>query len=257
MKKRTVIGAILNFSLAAFAAAEGDHADDHILETEHEPHFEVQPFFVEPAERHNVFVLNYDFHTGDHGDEHETEVEIELALTEKFGLTLEQRYSFLEEDDIDGLADLAVVPRMFLIQQEDFFLTANLEIEIPTGHSDLTSDEVALAPSVSARWNLNGNWVLHAQFGVETTLESNETALFGSAAIIHPLSADGRLNILLETQLELGLSDEISGDLHATGLIGLSHSWSEQFAVRAGYHFPMSSPREFDTAFIVGIVRFF
>ncbi|MFT5467928.1 MAG: hypothetical protein ACI8UO_003036 [Verrucomicrobiales bacterium] len=216
----------------------------------HHDDFDVQPFFVEPADRHNALIFDYGFRSGDEGNEHEIGFELEYAFNERFGVILEQGFLFL--DGSEGLGDLAVVPRVFLVESESFYLTANLEVEIPTGDSTLTSDEVALAPSLSARWDVDGGWAVHGQFGVETALDSDETELFTRIALIHGVGASDKLAMILESEFAVGVGGDESGDVHAEGVVGLSYAMRENFATRLGFQFPISSPREFDAGFIVG-----
>lgn len=55
-----------------------------------------------------------------------------------------------------GFGDVAIAGRALLIDGDAFFLSANVEVEIPTGDAnrDLGRDEAALAPTLTSWFDL-------------------------------------------------------------------------------------------------------
>ena len=74
----------------------------------------------------------------------------------------------------------------------------------------------------------------------------------------HGHSTDGGLfHLHFEITGSVGLGGEGSGDVVAEGLLGFSFGISSAVDLRAGYEFPLSSPNEFDSGFVTGIVWHF
>ena len=139
---------------------------------------------VEPAYLHRGLLFNYRVTNNADGDtdEQEFELHFEWALTKRLGLAIEAPLISLDpvvEDNTTGFGDIAVAGRVLLVDRHRFFLSANIEVETPTGDEDrgLGRGEAALAPTVL--WWLDlGCWtVFQGQFGPEIGLESGETEL--------------------------------------------------------------------------------
>ncbi|NIP98987.1 MAG: transporter, partial [Akkermansiaceae bacterium] len=76
-------------------------------------------------------------------------------------MVIEQAYVWEDPDgepSVSGFGDLAIVPRIVLCEHERFLLSANLEIELPTGSNDLgAGQEWHLAPFITT-WADLGHW---------------------------------------------------------------------------------------------------
>lgn len=237
----------------------------------------IHSFRLEPAFTHRDHFLDYSFRSGPEETEHEIESEFEWALTRRIGLVLEVPYRFVnpaDEPSVNGFGDLAISPRFLLAEYHRFLLAFNLEIETPTGNEDLGlgNGEVVLAPSFSA-WVDLGSWTtFNTQIGVEHTLESNETELLFRASLIHTLGhpsqetagqghhdhlPPGLLSVIFEVDGMIELSGEDDGVVSAEGIVGAYYGLAAGIDLRAGYQFPLSSPRELDGGLVIGLIRHF
>jgi hypothetical protein len=150
----------------------------------------VHLFLTEPATIHQDMFLDYRIGNNFDGgtDEQELEFEMEYALTKRLGIVLEVPYVGLNsatDPNTSGFADIAVAGRALLVDRDTFFLSVNLEVEIPIGDADrdLGRGEVALAPTITT-WLDLGNWMaLHGQFGPEIGLASGDTEFIHHLAL--------------------------------------------------------------------------
>ena len=166
------------------------------------------------------------------------------------------------------------VPDIARIVTDDVGLERMFEVEIPTGDEDrgLGSGEVALAPSFSAWLDLGHWWALNTQLGIEHTLEHSETELLVRASLVYTLGradhqpADehhpghlptGLWSLIFEVDGTVGLAGGEDGVVNAEGIVGVYYGLSEGVALRAGYQFPLSSPRELDGGLTTGVVCHF
>lgn len=300
---------------------DDDHDDDHAdwLDDQHHDHdvpggffeelFEppshthftrrgtplVHLFLTEPATIHQDLFLDYRIGNNFDGstDEQELELEMEYALTKRLGIVLEVPYVGLNpvtDPNTSGFADIAVAGRALLVDRDTFFLSANLEVEIPTGDSDrdLGRGEVALAPTITT-WLDLGNWtVLHGQFGPEIGLDSGDTefihhlaltksfqgpVLFGRGCRCgrnfsgsnggdeHEEHEDhfepGFTSLILEMTGVTGLSGDEAGQTFIELLPGIAYTPVERIEFRFGVRFPLFKPERLDTQYIFTIARVF
>ncbi len=240
----------------------------------------VHPFNVEPAFTRRDLVLSYDYRDVPGQTEHKIEAELEWAFTRRLGMIVEVPYTFVdlhEGASINGLENVAVSPRVLLVEYDRFLLAGNLEIETPTTDSDrgLAENETALAPSLSMWADLGHWWTLNTQSGMEYTTESEQSELFIRASVIHTLGTPeanvghtdqdhmrhglppGFLSFIVETDLALGLSGDEDGDWLAEGLVGLNYGLRENTDLRAAFQFPLSKSQELNNGIICGLIRHF
>jgi len=115
-------------------------------------------------------------------DERELGFEFEWALTDRIQFVIEGPIVFRDPEDeprASGFGDIAVVGRAMLVKKPRFLLTANLEVEIPTGSEarELGHGHAALAPTFSF-WYDAGQWItVQGRFGPEVALGHDEAAL--------------------------------------------------------------------------------
>ncbi len=236
-------------------------------------------FRLEPAQIHQDLFLDYSFRTGTEGTEHEIELELELALTRRIGLVIETPYRFVNPANgpsVDGFGDLAISPRFLLAEYDRFSLAFNFETELPTANADrgLGSGEVALAPSFSTWMDLGNWWTLSTQTGIERALSSRDSELFFRTSLVHTFGGDrpaalsdrghdhghahlrpGLLSVILEADGAMGLSSGAGkGVVGVEGMLGVYYRLIEDFDIRVGYQFPLSTPREFDGGLLFGVV---
>lgn len=237
----------------------------------------VHSFGIEPAFTGRDVFLDYSYREGNGVAENETELELEWAFTQRLGVIMEVPYIWEDEEGVasaNGLGDFAIVPRALLIESERFLLTAQLEIALPTGSSAF-GGETAIAPGI-AMWNDLGNWwTLNSNIAVEHGFDEDSTEfLFGIGLVKsfgerygnhtdhaghdHPASSGGGLfNIHLEATGSTPLNGEDKGDVNLEGLIGISYGLTENLDIRAGYLFPITSPRDFNKGFTGGVIIHF
>lgn len=237
----------------------------------------VHSFGIEPAFTGRDLFLDHTYRDGDSMTEHETELELEWAFTSRLGVIMEVPYVWEDEEgegSASGFGDFAIVPRALLIESERFLLTGQVEVVLPTGSSTFGGD-TAIAPGI-AIWNDLGNWwTLNSGIAIEHGFDEDSTELVFGIGIVksfgekheghgdhaghnHATSSSGGLfNIHLEAIGSTPLNGEDEGDVNLEGLIGISYGITENLDIRAGYLFPITSPREFDHGFTTGVVFHF
>lgn len=259
---------------ACIASAEGFFEPfEHIHLSKQGTPF-VHSFGIEPAFTGRDLFLDYAYLEGDGVTEHETELELEWAFTSRLGVILEVPYIWEDEEgeaSVSGFGDFAIVPRALLIESDRFNLTGQIEVVLPTG-SSLFGGETAIAPGI-AMWNDLGNWwTLNSGIAVEHVFDEDSTEFaFGFGLIKsfgekhedhaghdhHTSSPGGIFNIHLEATGSTPLNGEDKGDFSVEGLVGISYGFAAGFDIRAGYIFPISTPKEFDHGFTTGLIFHF
>lgn len=146
----------------------------------------VHSFGIEPAFTGRDLFIDYSYINGDGFTEHETELELEWAFTKHLGMIVEIPYIWEDEEGVStksGFGDLAIVPRVLLIDTGRFLLTAQVETVLPTGSSSFGGD-TAIAPGI-AMWNdLGNNFTLNSQVFVEHGFDADETELGVSLGLV-------------------------------------------------------------------------
>lgn len=234
----------------------------------------VHSFGLEPAFTGRDLFIDHSYREGNGFSEHETELELEWAFTKRLGVVMELPYIWEDEEGVatsSGFGDLAIVPRALLIDSECFLLTAQMGVALPTGGSNF-GGETAIAPGV-AMWNDLGNlWTLNSVVAVEHVFDEDSTELIYGLGFVksfgkssenhghhhhHLHSTAGRLNFHLEATGSTPLNGEDKGQINIEGLIGISYGLAAGFDIRAGYMFPITSPKEFDKGFTTGVIFHF
>lgn len=268
-------------SSLAFAAISSSlaHAEDFLEPFEHihrsprgTPY--VHSFGIEPAFTGRDLFLDHSYREGDGVTENESELELEWAFTSRLGVIMEVPYIWEDEEGMasaSGFGDFAIVPRALLIESERFLLTAQMEVVLPTGSSRF-GGETAIAPGI-AMWNDLGNWwTLNSGIAIEHGFDADSTELlfgfglvksFGERSVSHgdhdhhANSTAGLFNIHLEATGSTPLNGDDKGDINLEGLIGISYGFAAGFDIRAGYLFPITSPKDFDNGFTAGVIFHF
>lgn len=244
----------------------------------------IHSFRLEPAFTHRDLFIDYGYHTGPEGYENEIELELEWAITRRFGMIFEVPYIFESPDggpDVDGFGDFAFSPRLLLVETERFLMSFGVEAEAPTGDAGrgLGDDEWKIAPNFATWYDLGNWWTLNTQIGWERTLESDSSEMFVRASLIKTLRSGGHghddhdddgdqghgndhlepgnLSLLFEVDGMVGLTEEEDGVVTAEGIVGLYYGLGEDLDVRFGYAFPLSEPREIDSGVSIGLVKHF
>jgi hypothetical protein len=237
----------------------------------------VHSFGIEPASTGRDLFLDYSYREATGLTEHETELELEWAFTSRLGMIMEIPYISKDKEgkgSVSGFGDFAIVPRALLIDSDCFLLTGQVEVVLPTG-SNTFGNQTAIAPGI-AMWNNLGNWwTLNSGIAIEHGFDEDSTELvfgfglvksFGSKCekhgnhaghAHHSNSASGLFNIHLEATGSTPLNGLDKGDTTLEGLVGISYGLAAGFDIRAGYLFPITSPKEFDHGFTTGVIYHF
>ena len=234
----------------------------------------VHSFGIEPAFTGRDLFLDHSYREGSGVAEHESELELEWAFTKRLGMIIEVPYIWEDEEGVataSGFGDLAIVPRVLLIESGCFLLTAQTEIVLPTGSSGF-GGETAIAPGI-AMWNDLGNWwTLNSTIAIEHGFDADSTELLFGVGLVksigenhddhaghahHAHSSAGQLNFHLEVTGSTPLNGADEGDITIEGLVGISYGLAAGFDLRAGYLFPITSPEDFDKGFTAGVIFHF
>jgi hypothetical protein len=234
----------------------------------------VHSFGIEPASTGRDLFLDYSYRDGNGISEHESELELEWAFTRRLGVIMEVPYIWEDEEDVataSGFGDFTLVPRALLVESERFLLTAQVEVALPTGSSRF-GGETAIAPGV-AMWNDLGNWwTINTNLAIEHVFDADSTELLFGVGLVksigekcenhakhdgHAHSTAGLLNFHLEVTGVTPLNGDDEGEFNIEGLVGISHSFTAGFDIRAGYMFPITSPKDFDKGFTAGVILHF
>ncbi len=241
----------------------------------------VHLFLTEPAFLDRDLFLDYRITRGAEENEMELEAELEWALTRRIGVVFEAPYRFLDpegEPNENGFGDIAIAPRVLLVDMERFLLAANIEIGIATGSDrrGLGSGETSLSPTVSWWYDL-GKWVtFQGQIGTEHALDSGDAEFLWNAALTYSLlgpslsgtSPDvsthggrhfppGLINFITELTGRTQLNGEQEGRSTAEVLFGVSYLITSEWEIRAALQFPLFEPREFDNGYVIGLIYHF
>ena len=238
----------------------------------------VHSFGIEPAFTGRDLFIDHTYIKGDGVTEHESELELEWAFTKRLGMIVEIPYVWEDEEGVgtsSGFGDLAIVPRALLIESERFLLTAQMEVVLPTGSSRF-GGETAIAPGI-AMWNDLGNWwTLNSGFAIEHGFDEDSTELLFGFGLVksfgekhsghsakshahhdHGHATAGLLHLHREATGSTPLNGPDQGDINLEGLIGISYGVIDGLDIRAGYLFPITSPKDFDEGFTGGLIFHF
>ena len=233
----------------------------------------VHSFGIEPASTGRDLFIDHTYINGDGFTEHETEVELEWAFTKRLGVIVEVPYIYEDEEGVQtskGFGDLAIVPRVLLIDSERFLLNAQIETVLPTGSSSFGGD-TAIAPGI-ATWTDLGNWfTLNSIISVEHTFDTDETELVYGIGLVKSFGENhaghdhaqqvscntGLLNLHLEITGSTPLNGPDEGDVNLEGLLGISYGLIDNLDIRAGYIAPLTSPNDFSHGFTTGVIFHF
>lgn len=234
----------------------------------------IHSFGIEPAFTGRDLFLDHSYREGNGISEHESELELEWAFTRRLGVIMEIPYIWEDEEggaSVSGFGDFAIVPRALLIETEQFLLTAQVEVVLPTGSSTF-GGETAIASGI-AMWNDLGDWwTLNSGIAIEHVFDEDSTELqFGIGVVKsfgdrtgshaghehHAHSTAGLFNVHLEATGSTPLNGDEKGDINIEGLIGVSYGLAAGFDIRAGYLFPITSPRDFQKGFTTGVIFHF
>lgn len=236
----------------------------------------VHSFGIEPAFTGRDLFIDHSFINGDGFTEHETELELEWAFTKRIGVILEVPYVYEDEEgegNEKGFGDLAAVPRVLMIEKDRFLLTAQLEVVLPTGSSSF-GGETALAPGLTAWFDLGNNFTLNSQIFLEHGFDADETELGIGLGLVKSIQTRGTshshgndchghtthaglLNFHLEVTGETPTNGTDKGDIAIEALFGISYGIIENLDIRAGYFIPITRPNDFDHGLTTGLIFHF
>ncbi len=84
-----------------------------------------------------------------------------------------------------GFGDLAITPRVMLLENDDFTLVAQTTIQIPSGTRSTGAGQTIVSPGVQFWWNFAEGWVMRGGFspGIGTNRQAGGTTLLSQLAI--------------------------------------------------------------------------
>jgi hypothetical protein len=246
-------------------------------------------FSLEPAFLDSDVFLNYHHFRGEDGQSHEAELAIEWALTRRIGIELELPFVHLNPDPGEtetGIGDVAAGARFLLIDTSRFILSANVEVETPTGSErrGLGDGETKISPTLSF-WVDLGHWISWSgQFGSEHGLKSGQDEILYATAISFVLSGPalfddeeheghgheeeqdehegahfppGLITLSIEFSGGVSLSGRERGNTSTQFLFGAGYALTDRVELRGAMLFPMFKPRDFDNGYQFGVVFHF
>ncbi|MES2983018.1 MAG: hypothetical protein V4727_11950 [Verrucomicrobiota bacterium] len=239
----------------------------------------VHSFGIEPAFTGRDLFIDHTFLNGQGFTEHESEIELEWAFTKRLGVIVEIPYIYEDIEGVGsakGFGDIAIVPRVLLIERERFLLTAQVETVLPTGGSNFGGD-TAIAPGI-AMWNdLGNNFTLNSIVSIEHGFDADETELVYGVGLVKSFGGEhndhtrdmchehahessstaGMLHLHFEVTGHTPINGPDDGDVNLEGLFGISYGVIENLDIRAGYLFPLTNPNAFDHGITTGLIFHF
>jgi hypothetical protein len=241
----------------------------------------VHLFNLEPAYLDRDLFFFYSQTREHDGIERELEIELEWAFTRRIGMALELPVVEIKPDEgraQRGLGDLAIAPRLLLLDTPRFLLSGNLEMQLPTGSKrrGIGSGEVALAPFTTT-WLDLGNWFsFQTEVGIERGLRSGHSELFYKGGLTysfvgpavfsesprhrllgHNHFPPGLTSLILEAVARTELSRENRGETHVELLFGAGYNITDSFELRGGYQLPVRDRLEIKDRFLINLIYHF
>lgn len=286
-----VIAALATISFAgeeeghAHLTSDGAGSSGHWFDPWEHAHFrEGTPlehhFDLEPAFLCRDLIVDYSGLTFAEESEHEFELELEWALSNRIGFIIEQPYIISDPDtgsESRGLGDLAVVPRVVIADRGPWVVAANLEMVAPTGNRSVGAGEHwHFAPFINTWCDLGNWWTFSGQAGFEFAPDSGEKEFFFALGVAKSLrvwdEAYGeddhghrheRHGGILTMMAELSGAAVVEGDpaeegvYELEGLVGLSLGVIEGLDLRMAYRFPLNGNSELEKGLTIGAIHHF
>jgi hypothetical protein len=157
-----------------------------------------------------------------------------------------------------GFGDISITPRVLLHETQDFSLTAELAVSIPTGTEPLAGNRTTLTPAVSFWDNIAGRFVIRGGVGVLFPTDGSGDELIGQLAIgqtltDHDVPLFGDFTYYLSMVVNTSLSDSDLTRVTLTPGIRthLGHDWY----FLAGIPVPVTNERVADLGLICWFMK--
>ncbi len=266
-----------------------EHADpsagDGWLEPWHHDHRRARAhlFGLEPAFIDRALFVDFSRVDTEEGHEFDLEVELELPISRRVGLVVEAPYAYLSSggEIYHGLGDIALAPRLVLVEHERWIASASVELSLPTGDADagLGTSEAGAGLSLLSWLDLGGNAALHGQLGIEHGLRSDADTLVWGLGLTYSFgtnthtpsddhkhehaydhashAATNWVHLIAELRGEHPLDGDDRGSGTGEWTLGLAIPVLSNTELRGAITLPAWEPTELNHAITLGIVRHF
>jgi hypothetical protein len=160
--------------------------------------------------------------------------------------------------DQTGFGDVSFTPRVLLHETQDFSLTAEVAVTVPTGTQPLAGNRTTLVPNVSFWNNIAGGWVVRGGASVLFPTDGSGDEFIGQLAVGQtltdhdvPLFGDFTYYVSMVVNTPLGNADQTRVTLTPGMRTHLGHDWY----FLAGLRFPVTKERVADLGVICWFMR--
>ena len=158
-----------------------------------------------------------------------------------------------------GFGDLAFTPRVMLFEKENFSLTTEVTVQVPTGYRRLGAGQTLVTPGIGFWSNFAERWVLRGSFNtaIGTNPQAGGTTLVSQLAVgrtftKHDVPIFGDFTIYLSSDT---LSNVTKGTTQETLTPGFRTHLGKSFYFLGGLGVPVTGPRPYQESATFWIMK--
>jgi hypothetical protein len=156
-----------------------------------------------------------------------------------------------------GFGDISFTPRVLLHETNDFSLTSELSVTVPTG-KETFAGKTQLIPNVAFWSNIGGGWVIRGGFGDQVTLDGGNNTLisqvaFGQTVTAHDVRPFGDFTYYLSTVADTPLPNGHNTSVSLTP--GIRTHLGNNWYFLAGLPIPVTKDRVADLGMIFWFMK--